>query len=180
MPGHSLDVSHKQWALSAIARDSSSWLTSPLVLGQGATSATYSCVGFTSSWVWLFVFPPLVHLHKPPLHCSGNGGKLRLLLLFRGTPSVVFSSVVHLGACGDCAFLGLSPNVLTPELWGEALIWVLRSPPGEAACHTLEFEHPWTTDSNNGCPSRFTEALPKIHLREMAFGFSCAVNRCKI
>lgn len=66
MPGHSLDVSHKQWALSAIARDSSSWLTSPLVLGQGATSATYSCVGFTSSWVWLFVFPPLVHLHKPP------------------------------------------------------------------------------------------------------------------
>lgn len=115
-----------------------------------------------------------------PLHCPGNGGKLRLLLLFRGTPSVVFSSVIHLGACGDCAFLGLSPNVLTPELWGEALIWVLRSPPGEAACHTLEFEHPWTTDSNNGCPSRFTEALPKIHLREMAFGLSCAVNRCKI
>lgn len=53
-----------------------------------------------------------------PLHCPGHGGKLRLLLLFHGTPSVVFSSVVHLGACGDCAFLGLSPDVPTPELWG--------------------------------------------------------------
>lgn len=87
----------------------------------------------------------------------------------------------HLGPCRDYAFLGLSPDMLPLELWGEAFTCVLRSPPDEAACHTLEFEDPPGPRIRTTVACRDLPGLSqRIHLGAMAFGLGFAVNRCKI